>query len=148
MNSRERKNANHCLTEGMIMEGFTRANLFELSSSTIQVTYSTTNILGGPILSYRDNTRSLSFRGDDIRIEGTALGDVVTVTLETIPDLRTVTFSLIVPIVTVMTQSSGTRIKVLGITATAPTTIAGPPPGPEQLYSAVYLRGAAQFIVS
>ena len=130
------------------MEGFTRANLFELSSSTIHVTYSTTNILGGPILSYRDNIRSLSFRGDDIRIESTALGDVVTVMLETIPDLRTVTFSLIVPIVTVMNQSSGTRIKVLGVTATAPTTIAGPPPGPEQLYSAVYLRGTAQFIVS
>jgi hypothetical protein len=132
----------------MIMEGFTQANLFELSSNTIHVTYSTTNILGGPILSYRDNTRSLSFRGNEIRIENTDVGEVVTVTLETIPDLRTVTFSLIVPIVTVMTQSSGTRIKVLGITTTAPTTIAGPPPGPQQLYSAVYLRGTAQFIVS
>lgn len=130
------------------MEGFTPANLFELSSSTIQVTYSITNILGGPILSYRDNTRSLSFRGNEIRIENTAVGEVVTVTLETIPDLCTVTFSLIVPIVTVMTQSSGTRIKVLGITTTAPTTIVGPPPGPQQLYSAVYLRGTAQFIVS
>ena len=131
-----------------MMEGFTRANLFELSSNTIQITYSTTSILGGPMLSYRDNTRSLSFRGNDIRIEPTGLGDLVTVTLETIPDLRTVTFSLVVPTVTVMTQSSGTRIKLLGITATAPTTIAGPPPGPEQLYSAVYLRGSAQFIVS
>lgn len=137
-----------CATEGMMMEGFTRANLFELSSNTIQITYSTTSILGGPMLSYRDNVRSLSFRGEDIRIEQTALGDLVTVTLETIPDLRTVTFSLVVPTLTVMTQSSGTRIKVLGITATAPTTIAGPPPGPEQLYSAVYLRGSAQFIVS
>lgn len=64
----------------------------------------------------------------------------MTVTLETIPDLRTVTFSLIVPIVTVMTRSSGTRIKVLGITATSLTTIAGPLPGPQQLYSAVYLQ--------
>lgn len=130
------------------MEGFTRANLFELSSRTIHVTYSTTNISGGPILSYRDDQFSLSFRGEEIRIENTALGEVVTVTLETIPDLRTVTFSLIVPIVTVITQSSGTRIKVLGVTTTAPTTIAGPPPGPQQLYSAVYLRGTAQFIVS
>ncbi|NOU10435.1 MAG: hypothetical protein HOO98_10510 [Nitrospira sp.] len=130
------------------MEGFTLANLFELSSRTILVTYSTTSILGGPIFSYRDNTLNLSFRGDEIRIESTALGEVVTVTLETIPDFRTVTFSLIVPIVTVMPQSSGTQIKVLGITTTAPTTIAGPPPGPQQLYSAVYLRGTAQFIVS
>lgn len=137
-----------CAAEGVVMEGFTRANLFELSSNTIQITYSTTSILGGPMLSYRDHVRSLSFRGEDIRIEQTALGDLVTVTLEAIPDLRTVTFSLVVPAVTVMTQSGGTRIKVLGVTATAPTTIAGPLPGPEQLYSAVYLRGSAQFIVS
>ncbi len=115
------------------MEGFTRATLFELSSKTIQVTYSTTNILGGPIFSYRNNILSRSFRGEEIRIENTAIGEVVTVTLETIPDLRTVTFSLIVPVVTVMTQSSGTRIRVLGITTTTPTTIAGPPPGPQQL---------------
>jgi len=134
--------------EGTIMDGFTRANLFELSSRTIQVTYSTTSILGGPIFSYRDHALSRSFRGEEIRIENTAIGEVVTVTPETIPDLRTVTFSLVVPIVTVMTQSSGTRIKVLGITTTAPTTIAGPPPGPQQLYSAVYLNGSAQFIVS
>ncbi|WHZ28171.1 MAG: hypothetical protein OJF51_002969 [Nitrospira sp.] len=130
------------------MEGFTRANLFELSSRTIQVTYSTTNILGGPIFSYRDNTVSRSFTGEEIRIESTSIGEVVTVTLETVPDLRTVTFSLIVPVVTVMTQSSGTRIKVLGITTTTPTTIAGPPPGPQQLYSAIYLNGSAQFIVA
>ena len=130
------------------MEGFTRANLFELSSRTIHVTYSTTSILGGPILSYRDDALSRSFNGEEIDIQQTTLGEVVTVTLETIPDLRTVTFSLIVPVVTVMPQSSGTRIKVLGITATSPTTIAGPPPGPQQLYSAVYLRGTAQFIVS
>lgn len=130
------------------MEGFTVANLFELSSRTIHVTYSTTSVLGGPILSYRDTTLSRSFRGEEIRIENTALGEVITVTLETISDLRTVTFCLIVPIVTVMPQSSGTQVKVVGVTATAPTTIAGPPLGPQQLYSAVYLRGTAQFIVS
>ncbi|MBX3324564.1 MAG: hypothetical protein U0223_14740 [Nitrospira sp.] len=130
------------------MDGFTNANLFELSGGTIHVTYSTTSILGGPIFSYRDNLLSLSFSGAEIHIEETALGQVVTVTLEAIPDLRTVSFSLVVPAVTVMPQSSGTRIKVLGVRTTAPTTIAGPPPGPQLLYSAVYLRGTAQFIVS
>ena len=130
------------------MEGFTQANLFELSRGAIHVTYSTTSVIGGPIFSYRDNKLSLSFRGEEIRIQDTEVGQVITVTLETIPDLRTVTFSLILPIVTVMPQSTGTCIRVPGITVTAPTTIAGPPPGPQQLYSVVNLRGTAQFIVS
>ncbi|MBL8036331.1 MAG: hypothetical protein JSS38_04280 [Nitrospira sp.] len=139
---------NNLLEEEMTMDGFTNANLFELSGGTIHVTYSTTSILGGPLFSYRDNHLSLSFSGAEIHIEETVLGQVVTVTLEAIPDLRTVSFSLIVPAVTVMPQSSGTRIKVLGVRTTAPTTIAGSPPGPQLLYSAVYLRGTAQCIVS
>jgi len=130
------------------MEGFTQANLFELSRGAIHVTYSTTNILGGPIFNYRDNQISRSFRGEEIRIQDTDVGQVITVTLEAIPDLKTVTFSLLLPIVTVMPQSSGIRIKVPGITTTNPTTIAGPPPGPQKLYSVVNLRGTAQFIVS
>jgi hypothetical protein len=130
------------------MQGFTRANLFELNGNLIHATFSSTNILGGPILSYRDDQRSLSFRGEEIRIQQTELGELITVTLEAVPDLKTVTFSLLLPVVTVMPQSSGIRIKVPGITTTNPTTIAGPPPGPQQLYSLVNLRGTAQFIVS
>jgi hypothetical protein len=130
------------------MEGFTQANLFELNSSSIHVTFSSTSISGDPIFSYRDNQRSLSFRGEDIRLQDTEIGQLVTVTLEVIPDLKTVTFSLILPVVTVMHQSSGIRIKVPGITTTNPTTIAGPPLGPQSLYSIVNLRGTAQFVVS
>jgi hypothetical protein len=130
------------------MEGFTRANLFELSGDSIQVSFSTTGILGGPILSYRDPQRSIFFRREEIRSEDTALGELITVTLEVIPDLRTITFTLILPIVTVMPQSSGIYIKVPGVTTTNPTTIAGPPPGPQKLYSVVNLQGTAQFVVS
>jgi hypothetical protein len=130
------------------MDGFTRANLFELSGDSIQVTYSSTSILGGPILSYRDAQRSLSFRGEEIRSQDTELGELVTVTLEAIPDLRSITFTVILPVVTVMPQSSGLLIQVPGVTTTNPTTIAGPPPGPQKLYSVVNLQGTAQSIIS
>ena len=135
---------------GLIMgeEGFTRANLFELFGDSIQVSFSSTNILGGSILSYRDPQRSLFFRGEEIRSQDTELGELITVTLEAIPDFRTITFSLILPTVTVMSQSSGTYIRVPGVTATNPTTLAGAPPGPERLYAVVMLQGTAQFIVT
>jgi hypothetical protein len=130
------------------MDAFTRANLFELRGDSIQVSYSSTNILGGPILSYRDPQRSLSFRGEEIRSQDTELGELITVTLEVIPDLRTITFTLILPIVNVIPQSSGIYIQVPGVTTTNITTIAGPPLGPQKLYSVVNLQGTAQFIVS
>jgi hypothetical protein len=114
---------------GFIMgqEALTRANVFELFGESIQVSYSSPNVLGGPRLSYRDAQRSLVFQGNDIRSQNTEFGEVITVTLEAIPDFRTVTFTLILPVVTVMFQGSGTYIRVPGVTATNPTTLGGPP---------------------
>jgi len=112
------------------------------------VTFTTETISGGLSLHYRDAQRNLDFRGRDITVQETALGELITVTLETIPDLRTVTFTLILPIVTVRFQGQALRITVPGVTTTNPTTIAGPPPGPQKLYTVVNLRGTAQAIVS
>jgi hypothetical protein len=135
---------------GFLMHNVTRANLFELGGGSIHVTFSSTSVLGGPILSYRDPQRSLSFKGEDIASEETALGKLITVTLESIPDARTVTFTLILPIVTVMSQSAGTQIQVPGVTTIDLTTrtTTGPQLGPQKLYEVVNLRGTAQFIVS
>lgn len=133
-----------------MVHNFTRANLFELGGGSIHVTFSSTSVLGGPILSYRDPQRSLSFQGEDIASEETPLGELITVTLEAIADARTVTFTLILPIVTVMSQSAGTQIRVPGVTTTDLTTrtTTGPQLGPQKLYEVVNLQGTAQSIVS
>lgn len=129
-------------------DNLTRANLFELSGETLQISFGSTSLLGGPSLSYRDQTTNQSFQGEEIQILETALGQEITVTVESIPDLRTVTFTLVLPIVTVLQQSSGTCIQTFGVTTMNPTTIKGPPPGPQKQYSVALLRGTAQFIVS
>lgn len=132
----------------MGQEALTRANVFELFGEAIQVSYASPNVLGGPRLSYRDPQRSLTFQGADIRSLDTELGEVLTVTLEAIPDFRTITFSLLLPVVTVLFPSGSTYIRVPGVTATNPTTLAGPPPGPERLYAVAMLQGTAQYIVT
>ena len=37
-----------------MLDNLTQANLFELAGDFVQVSYGSTNILGGPTLSYRD----------------------------------------------------------------------------------------------
>jgi hypothetical protein len=129
-------------------ESFMTANLFELCGNGIQVTYSTTVVLGGPLLSYRDAFINKQFQGNEIFLEESRLGQLVTVTLEQVPDLKTVSFTLILPVVKVLQSSSGTNIEVPGILATAHTTIAGPGLGPVMTYRQTKLSGTAQFIVS
>ena len=126
---------------------FEQANLFELGDYSIQVTYSSTSFTGQRQLSYRDNNINRNFMGEEIRILDTELGQLVTVTLETIADLRTVTFTLVLPLVNVIPQSGGTRVQIPGILTTTHTTIAGPGPGAEKTYSTVNLQGTAQFVV-
>jgi hypothetical protein len=120
----------------------------ELFGETIQVSYASLNVLGGPRLSYRDPQRSLAFQGADIQSQDTELGGLITVALEVIFDRHTMTFTVMLPSVRVLPGSRGLYIRVPGVTTTSPETIAGPPPGPVKLYEVVMLQGTARFIVT
>lgn len=126
---------------------FQQANMFELSGDYIQVTYSSSSFTGDPLFSYRDPSTNVQFSGNDIRSESTEIGELLTVTLEQISDLRTVTFTLVLPVVNLLPKSAGTCIQVPGITTTTHTSIAGPVLGPEKTYSQVTLSGTAQAVI-
>lgn len=126
------------------MESLSQANTFELSGKSIHVSYSSTSFTGVPTFSYRDNRLSRSFSGEEIHLQDTEVGQLVTVTLEAVADGDRVTFSLALPTVT-LRRDAAIRIKVPGLTVTNPSTIAGPPPGPQKLYSIVNMKGTAQF---
>ena len=127
--------------------GFQQANLFELSGDDIQITYSSSSFAGPPLFSYRDGIINRQFNGKEIHCVKSDMGKLLTVTLEQIPDLRTVTFTLILPSVTVLPPSAGTHLQVPGITTTTHTTIAGPPLGPDKTYAQVTLKGTAQAVI-
>lgn len=75
-------------------------NLFELEGYNTQITYSTTSILGVPQLSYTNRGKTLNFRGDEILIEKTQLGQMVTVDLSDNPASEIIEkLTLLIPIV-------------------------------------------------
>jgi hypothetical protein len=118
-------------------------NLYVVHGQDVQVTFSTTSFNGKPQLTYHDATQARQFTGDEITIEDTAIGQLVTVVLSLTVDLGSTTFSLVVPAV----RLSGTGpqpISTLGITAVHRTTIAGPPTGQATTYRVVRLRGTAE----
>lgn len=93
---------------------------------SIHVTYTSTGISGQPTFSYRDDWLSRSFSGEEIRVADTELSQLITVTLEAIPDFKVVTFTLVLPVVTVPQTNTPIGITVPGITVINPTTIGGP----------------------
>jgi hypothetical protein len=124
----------------------TEPNLYELSCGSTTLTYSTSGIDGRPQLSYTAGDRCSAFSGDQIRVTETELGRLVSVTLETVPDLHVVTLTLLLPQVNLEDRES--RIRTEAITTTSRTSIGGPRlvKGQVQSYTSATLEGVARSV--
>ncbi|MBM3735174.1 MAG: hypothetical protein FJW39_05245 [Acidobacteria bacterium] len=122
-------------------------NLYELQGGNLTVSYSTSSISGKPLFNYKKGRTMLSFMGDQIRTQSTGIGTLVTVDIEFIPDLRTVTFTLVVPQVNLPPKNKA-RIVTIGITTASKTSIGGPGlvQGQVQSYKVAALKGTASMV--
>src|SRR3954453_20837218 len=123
------------------------ANLYELQGDKVLVTYSTTNIAGQPLFTLQLGRKTLTFKKSEIKTTKFPVGTLVTVLTETVPDLRTVTFTLVLPDVNLQ-QSTKVNIKTIGIVTTSKTSIGGPNlvKGAVQSYKVVILSGTAKIV--
>jgi len=122
-----------------------QANLFKLSCDGTSIDYSTTSISGKPLLHYDGPEGELSFSGDEIESATTALGTEVTVTLDSVPDLHTITCTLLLASLR-LGDDDQSAFDTLAIKTTHHTTIAGPPEGAGESYESVALHGVAQAV--
>jgi len=116
-------------------------------NKAVSIIYSTSSITGRPIFNYKDSKGTYSFTGDKIRTQKTEMGTMVTVTLESVPDLRVTTLTLIVPAINL--DGSARDFKTIAIRTTSKTTIGGPRlvKGPIQSYKVIDLKGTASSVM-
>ncbi|CAG0982265.1 hypothetical protein [Geobacter sp.] len=121
-------------------------NMYEFTAKRVKITYSTTSFTGEPRLSYQDRTRNLQFKGDEIRVTSTEIGQLVTVTLEQVPDLQTITLTLLIPAINM--EGDVVTFKTEAITTTHRTSIGGPAlvKGVLQSYNTRTLQGEAKLV--
>ena len=121
-------------------------NLFVMTGAGVEITYSTSSFGGPPLLTYKDRQRTLTFQGDEIRQLDSEIGQQVTVVIDEIPDLQTVTFTLLLP--TINLDEPKSRFRTIGIIATHRTSIGGPDlvKGVLQTYRLKELKGTAQWV--
>ena len=82
-------------------------NLFELEGYNSRISYSTTSIVGVAELTFVNRGETFSFRGDQLRVEQTQLGQMVTVVLNNNPQAigSVETLTLMIPAITVPSDS-------------------------------------------
>jgi len=122
-------------------------NLFTFTGrrDDIQIVFSETGITGQAQLTYHDETRDVSASGAEIAVERGPLGRLVTVTLESVPDLLTITATLVLPDLGGLGRPI-TTFRTFVVLTTNRTSIGGPGlvTGPLQVYTVVRGDGTAQ----
>lgn len=123
------------------------ANLFNITGPIV-IHYSRSSIAAIPQFSYKDGELDLSFSGDDITRQDAPLGEIVTVTLEDVPDAFVRTFTLLVPKIR-LRMGDNVSFNALGIETIDRSGAFVPPPGPTgalQNYRSHQLHGGAEVV--
>lgn len=123
-------------------------NKFVLNGENFFVTYSTTSLIGVPMLTYRASQKVLTFSGNDIRVLHSEIGDQVTVTIHAIPDLLSVTLTIIIPVIN-LPGTKQVQFWTKAIFTTHKTSIGGPDliNGAIQSYRFEAVLGKASFVI-
>ena len=104
----------------------------------------------GPVLEYTGAEGSLTFEGPQLLQQQTALGTLLTVTLNVVPDLRTLTFSMLMPEITAAGAGSlgaSQKFETVGIKAQHPQSLTGAlPAGANPTYVTMKLHGTAKSV--
>ena len=128
-------------------------NQFLLGGYDIEINYETTSIAAVPQLIYKDRSQTLNFRGDQIRVEQTQLGEMVTVTLNrNLPETGAdETLTLLIPAISVLSTTKTASIKTTAIfslrrDAASKESPRAKIPGQSQTYLTLCLSGTANQI--
>ncbi len=121
-------------------------NLYEMAANNIQISYSTYSLSGEPRLNYSNGRKHLTFTGDEIRVARSEIGQLVTVTINNIPDLKTVTATVLIPKINL--DREAVPFKTVLLFTTHKTTIAGQDmiKGQVQVYHSIPLEGKASHV--
>ena len=121
-------------------------NLFELSNSEIQITYSSTSLTSSSQLNYNTNADAVTFKDEDIRVEKSELGTLVHVSTIKTVDTGYSTLTLFIPRVN-LAGSSQQNISTIAIFTQHLFGVL-PHPGAQELYSVQSVDGVARFVES
>jgi hypothetical protein len=120
-------------------------NLFELSHEDTRIVYAVDADSGAPRLEYTGPMGRHSFEGDAIRTEVSARGREISVTLDGVSHLRTITLTVFVPDVQ-LEDCSELSFRTVGIHATRRRSMIADAPGAELTTEPLEFDGLAKLV--
>jgi hypothetical protein len=122
-------------------------NQYSMQAHHLKITYKTDGFQGQPTFHYEDGKQTKDFRGSDIRVQQTEIGQLVTVTLLITVDTGSTSFSVLIPPVVLSSNSDQEQFHTLGIQTQHKTALVLPPTGPRDTYEVHTLKGIAARVI-
>jgi hypothetical protein len=119
-------------------------NQYTLKGGNITVTYSTTNFLGQPFLSYNDGTQTKDFSGSAIRVVDIGIGTLVSVTTFMTIDTGATEFSVLLPFIELADATKTQNFSTDGIITTFKGPDSFPLTGVRENYEFIPMTGTAR----
>ena len=122
-------------------------NEYRLHNQGVKVTYVTNNFQGGPTFTY-DDGKAKTFRGPDVRILQTEIGNLVSVTLLETIDTGSTSYSVLIPIISLPNTTANQKFHTAGVKTAHKTFLSPPPKSLIESYQVDKLEGVAQSVVA
>jgi hypothetical protein len=120
-------------------------NEFKLHNQGVKVTYVTNGFLGAPTFTY-DDGQVKSFKGSDVRVLQTEIGNLVSVTLQETIDTGSTSDSVLIPIIDLPNANAHQKLQTAGIKTVHKTLLSPPPKSLIESYTVDKLEGTAQSV--
>ena len=121
-------------------------NEFKLHNQEVKVTYVTNGFQGGPTFTF-DDGQVKNFKGPDVRVQQTEIGNLVSVTLQTSIDTGSTSYSVLIPIIDLPNTQAHQKFHTAGIKTVHKTFLSPPPKTLIESYHVDKLEGVAQTVI-
>lgn len=136
-----RRNMASFTRDGLSAAQAPQPNLYEVRGQGVSISYSTSSVDGTQQFNYRDQDRTVSRSGDEIRTEETEIAKLVTINVEDVQEAREVTATLVLPRIFLDEPTADTPVATIGVLATS-----RPADGQMRTYRALELTGTARLV--
>ncbi|MGH9405669.1 MAG: hypothetical protein ACRD3D_07540 [Terriglobia bacterium] len=121
-------------------------NEYLLRGLDVEVSYLTSGFQNQPSLTYNDGQQVLTFKGAEIRVLNTEIGQLVSVTIRLTVDTGSTSYSVLIPAINLANTQTPEKFYTVGIRTVHKTPLVLPATGPRETYHIDQLEGKARVV--
>lgn len=121
-------------------------NQYLLRNPEVEVSYLTSGFQNQPYFTYNDGRQIQTFKGSEVRVIDTEIGELVSVTIQITVDTGSTSYSVLIPVINLADRATPEKFHTVGVRTVHKTALVLPSTGPRETYHIDHLEGTARAV--